>query len=212
LREGEDTPPMRDEMASWLPLELLPLAMSLFLGTVPAAIAYARGQRLVIWWVYGAAAALVAWSLVVVPIAHALLTRRRLRSISKEDRERQRRTDGLALIHEPSTPSYPSRIKQLRRRSPAGVDRRRYVYSFIRPGDALELVREAGTPRKPFTTAYYHRGVHLGYVPRRQSWVADALDDGLRLAVIVEKVRMSWFRRQRARSVRTRVVILYDGR
>jgi hypothetical protein len=198
-------------MASWLPLELLPLATSLGLGTVPAAIAYARGQRLVIWWVYGVAAALVAWPVVVVPTVHALLTRPRVRFMSKEDRERQRRAHGLALIKEPSTPSYPSRIKQLRRRSPAGVDRRRYVYSFIRPGDALELVREADSPRKPFTTAYYHHGVHLGYVPRRQLWIAEALDDGLRLAVIVEKVKMSWFRRQRARSVRTRVVILYDG-
>ena len=38
------------------------------------------------------------------------------------------------------------------------------------------------------------------------------LADGLRLAVIVEKVKMSWFSRKRARSVRTRLVILYDGK
>jgi hypothetical protein len=47
--------------------------------------------------------------------------------------------------------------------------------------------------------------------PNHQRWVADALDDGLRLAVIVEKVNMSWLLRRRARSVRTRLVVLYDG-
>ncbi len=202
---------MPDEIASWLLLESLPLAMLLFLATVPAAIAHARGKRFVIWWIYGVAAALFAWPLVVVPTVHALLTRPRLRFMSKEDRERQRRADALALIKEPSMRTYPSRIKELRLPSPAGVDRRRYVYGFVRPGDALELVREAVAPRNAHATAYYHRGVHLGYVPRRQSWVAEALDDGLRLAVIVEKVSMSWFRRRRARSVRTRLVILYDG-
>jgi hypothetical protein len=202
---------MRDQITSWLPPELLLLAMVLFLGTVPAAVAYARGQRLVIWWIYGVAAALFAWPLVVVPTVHALLTRPHLRFMSKEDRERQRRACGLALINEPSVRTYPSCIKELRRLSPAGVDRRRYVYAFIRSGDALELVRETDSPQKLHATAYYHRGVHLGYVPRRQSWVAEALDDGLRLAVIVEKVRMSWFRRRRARSVQTRVVMVYDG-
>jgi hypothetical protein len=202
---------MREQIASWSRPELLSLAMLLFLGTVPAAIVYSRGQRLVIWWLYGVAATLFAWPLVIVPTVHALLTRRRLQFLSEEDRARQRRACGLALIKEPSVRTYPSCIKELRRLSPAGVDRRRYVYGFIRPGDALELVRESDAPRKPFATAYYHRGIHLGYVPRRHSWVAKALDDGLRLAVIVEEVRMSWFHRRRARSVRTRVVILYDG-
>ncbi len=202
---------MADEAVSRMLVEWLPLAMLLFLGTVPAAIAHARGKRFVVWWIYGAAAALFAWPLVVVPTLHALLIRPRLRFMSKEDRERRRRADALALIKEPSLRTYASRIKELRHPSPAGVDRRRYVYRFIRPGDALELVREANITRNAHATAYYHRGIHLGYVPKQQSWVAEALDDGLRLAVIVEKVRMGWFRRSRARSVRTRLVILYDG-
>lgn len=201
---------MPDGIFSWLSPESLTLPVSLFLGTVPAAIARARGHRLVIWWVYGVAAALFAWPLVVVPTVHVLLSRPRLR-LSTEDRERQRRADALALINEPTIRTYPSCIRQLRRLSPAGVDRRHYVYAFIRPGDALELVREANAPRNPLATAYYHRGVHLGYVPRQQSWVAEALDDGLRLAVIVENVRMSWFRRRRARSVRTRLIMFSDG-
>jgi len=202
---------MPDEIASWLPLEWLPLGLLVCVGTVPAAIAQARGRRLVIWLVYGVAAALFAWPLVLVPTVHALFTRPRLRVISKEDRERRRRADALALIREPSLQTYGSRVKELRRTSPAGVDRRRYVYASIQPGDALELVREAAPARNAHATAYYHRGVHLGYVPKGQSWVAEALDDGLRLAVIVEQVRMSWFRR-RARSVQTRLVMLRDRR
>lgn len=202
---------MADEIASWLPLEWIPLGLLVCVGTVPAAIAQARGRRLVIWLIYGVAAALFAWPLVLVPTVHALFTRPRLRFISKEDRERRRRADALALIREPSLQTYGSRVKELRRTSPAGVDRRRYVYASIQPGDALELVREAAPARNAHATAYYHRGVHLGYVPKGQSWVAEALDDGLRLAVIVEQVRMSWFRR-RARSVQTRLVMLRDRR
>jgi hypothetical protein len=91
------------------------------------------------------------------------------------------------------------------------VDRRRYVYGYIKPGEALELVRELEHPRNRRAVAYYHRGIHLGYVPKRHRWVADALDDGLRLAVIVEKVKMSWLFRRRARTVRTRLVVFYDG-
>src|SRR5262249_29464629 len=102
-------------------------------------------------------------------------------------------------------------INELRRSSPAGVDRRRYVYGFIKPGEALELEREFDHPRNRRAVAYYHRGVHLGYVPKRQRWVADALDDGLRLAVIVEQVKMSWLVPRRARSVHTRLLVLYDG-
>ena len=203
---------MPNEIASWLPFEWLPLGLVVCAGTVPAAIAHVRGRPLVIWLIYGVAAALFAWPLVAVPMVHALLTRPRPRFVSKEDRERRRRADALALIREPSLRTYRSRVKELRRTSPAGVDRRRYIYSSIRPGDALELVREAAPARNAHATAYYHRGVHLGYLPRGQSWVAEALDDGLRLAVIVEEVKMGWFRRRRARSVQTRLVMLRDHR
>ena len=59
--------------------------------------------------------------------------------------------------------------------------------------------------------SYYHRAVHLGYVPKQHHWVADALDDGLRLAVIVENVKPGWLPR-RAKYVGTRIIVLYDGR
>jgi HIRAN domain len=197
---------MPDDGIFWL---LQPLPMLLFLAALPALVAGVRGRRLTPWYAYGLGCALIAWPLVAVPTLHALLILPRF--MSTEQRERQRRADALALLREPSVRSYPSRIKELRRPSPAGVDRRRYVYGFIKPGDALELVRELEHPRNRRAVAYYDRGVHLGYVPRHQRWVADALDDGLRLAVIVEQVKMSWLSRRRARSVHTRLVLLYDG-
>jgi hypothetical protein len=197
-----------DVILSWL-LRPLPIWMMLFLGALPALIAHFRRHPIAPWCAYGFGCAAVAWPLVALPTVHALLTRPS--STTQQDRERQRRADALALLREPSVRSYPSRIVELRRPSPAGVDRRRYVYAYIRPGEALELVRERGDSRRQAVVAYKHRGTHLGYVPKRQRWVADALDDGLRLAVIVETVKMGWLRRRRARSVRTRLIIFYDG-
>ncbi len=201
-----------EDIFSWL-LRPLPIWILLFLAVLPAAVAHVRGRHIAPWWLYGLGCGLFAWPLVAVPTLQGLLMRPLIhpRFMTKEDRERQRRTDALALIEEPGVRSYPSRINELRRPSPAGVNRRRYVYRFVKPGEALELVRELDHPRNQRAVAYYHRGVHLGYVPKRQRWVAEALDDGLRLAVIVERVKMSWLLRRRARSVRTRLVVLYDG-
>jgi hypothetical protein len=127
-------------------------------------------------------------------------------------RQRQRRADALALLAESSVRSYPSWIADLKRKSPAGIDRRKYAYEHVAPGEALELVREPANQNDDYAVAYYHRGVHLGYVPKRHRWIAEALDDGLRLAVIAEKVKTGWIFRRRAKFVGTRIVVLYDGR
>jgi hypothetical protein len=69
----------------------------------------------------------------------------------------------------------------------------------------------------------YERGRHLSSsvgplirpainVPRQHHWIADALDDGLRLAVIVEDVKPGWLSRRRAKFVSTRIIVLYGGR
>jgi HIRAN domain len=127
-------------------------------------------------------------------------------------RLRQRRADALALLAESSVRSYPSWIADLARKSPAGIDRRKYVYEHVGPGEALELVREPANRSDDHAVAYYHRGVHLGYVPKRHRWIAEALDDGLRLAAIAEKVKTGWIFRWRAKFVGTRIIVLYDGR
>ncbi len=86
------------------------------------------------------------------------------------------------------------------------------ILPHLAAGDALELVRGPTNPTTKDAVSYCHRAVHLGYVPKRHHWIAEALDDGLRLAVIVENVNPGWFFRRRAKFVGTRIVVLYDGR
>jgi hypothetical protein len=64
--------------------------------------------------------------------------------------------------------------------------------------------------RRLANVAYCHRGVHLGYVPKGQRWIAEALDDGLRLTAIAEEVKTGWIFRRRAKFVGTRIVILNE--
>jgi hypothetical protein len=132
--------------------------------------------------------------------------------VPEEIRERERRADAMALLAENSVQSYPSWIAELRRKSPAGIDRRRYAYEHIRPGEALELVREPAAQNDAHAVAYHHRGVLLGYVPRQHRWIVKALDDGLRLAAIAERVKIGGIFRRRAKFIGTRIIIVYDGR
>ena len=149
-------------------------------------------------------------SICLLPTIHALLLRRRIGT--PEQIRDHRRADALALLAEDSVRSYPSWIAELSRKSTAGVDRRYYAYEHLGAGEPLELIREPTNPSSDHAVAYYHRAVHLGYVPRRHRWVAEALDDGLRLMVIVENVKSGWIFRRRAKFVGTRIVVLSGGR
>jgi len=124
-------------------------------------------------------------------------------------RQRQRRADALALLAENSVRSYPIWIDELKRKSPEGIDRRRYVYETIRPGDSIELIRE-DVDRREHAVAFRHRGVHIGYVPKKHFWLANAIDDRRRLLAIVDKVAVGGIFRRRAKSVGVRVVV-FDG-
>jgi hypothetical protein len=127
--------------------------------------------------------------------------------------EQRRRADALALLAEGSVRSYPSWIAELKRKLLAGnVDRRRYAYEHIRPGEALELVRGPVEQEHRHAVAYHHRGVLLGYVPTRHRWIAQALDDGVRLTAIADKVKIGGIFRRRAKYVGTRIVVLDDRR
>jgi hypothetical protein len=147
----------------------------------------------------------VAWPLIALPTIHALLVRPR--TVSPEVRLGQRRADALALLAESSVRSYPTRIAELRRKSPQGVDRRRYVYEKIAPGEPIELIREPAN-RRYHAVSFRHHGIHLGYVPKRHRWVAPAIDDGRRLVAIVDKVKVGGIWRRRAKSVRVRIAVL----
>ena len=152
----------------------------------------------------------MAWPAVALPAIHALLVRPQRRP--EQTSQQRRRADALALLKERSVRSYPSWIAELRRKSPAGIERRRYAYEHIGPGEALDLVRERAQPGDKHAVSYRHRDVHLGYVPRRHRWIAEAIDDGLRLVAIAETVKTGWVFRQRARFVGTRIIVLSDGR
>jgi hypothetical protein len=194
-----------DVIIAWL-LQLSTMWTTLLAGLAPAMIARFKRRPVILWYLYGFACTLLAWPLIALVTTHALLVRPR--TVSTEARQRQRRADALALLAESSVRSYPSWIAEFRRKSPAGVDRRRYAYEHIGPGEPIELVRDVASQRADHAVAFRHHGVHLGYVPRRHRWVAPAIDDGRRLLAIVEKVKVGGILRRRAKSVRVRIVVL----
>jgi len=193
-----------DLITPWL-LQRSDIWMALLAGLAPAMIANFKRRPVMRWYFYGFACTLLAWPLITVPTVHAFLLWPR--TMSPEIRRRQRRADALALIAESSVRSYPTWIAELGRKSPEGVDRRRYVYREIGPGDSIELIRESADHCDKHAVAFRHRGVHIGYVPRRHHWVAHAIDDERRLVAIVDKVTVGFFLR-RAKFVRVRIAIL----
>jgi HIRAN domain-containing protein len=193
----------------WL-LRVRPIGVALVIGFVPALIARWKQRPIAPWYIYGFICALLAWPAVALPAIHALL----VCPHGKPERtsEQRRRANALALLKEESVRSYPSWIAEMRRKSPVGIERRRYAFEHLGPGEALALVRERAEPSDKHAVSYRHRDVHLGYVPRRHRWIADAIDDGLSLLAIVETVKIGWIFRGRATFVGTRIIILTGGR
>jgi len=193
----------------WLP-QLRQIGVALIIGFVPALIARWKGRPMMLWYLYGFVCALLAWPAVALPTVHALLIRPsgKPEHISRE----RRRGSALALLKEEGVQSYPSWITELQRKSPAGIERRYYAHEHLAPGEALVLVRERAEAGDNHAVSYRHREVHLGYVPRRHRWIADAIDDGLRLLAIVETVKTGWIFRRRARFVGTRIIVLPQRR
>src|SRR5215472_7807574 len=191
-------------------LQFEPIGVALVIGFVPALIARWKRRPMTPWYLYGFVCALLAWPLVVLPAIHGLL----VRPYGKPEQisPQRRRASALALLKEESVRSYPSWIAELRRKSPAGIERRRYACEHLGPGEALVLVREHAEAGDRHAVSYRHGDVHLGYVPCRHRWIADAIDDGLRLLAVVETVKTGWVFRRRAKFVGTRIIVLHDGR
>jgi hypothetical protein len=202
---------MNDEaIVIQLLLQNSPIWVAFMLGFVPALVAGVKQRPKTRWYLYGLLCALVAWPLVMLPTIQALLLRRR--NDAPEPIGQRRRADALALLKEASVRSYPSWIAELGSKSRAGADRHHYAYRNLRPGEALELVREPFNASNDHAVAYYHRAVRLGFVPKRHQWIAEALDDGLSLTAIVENVKFNWIFRRRASFVGTRIIVLSDRR
>ena len=184
-----DCPMNEDGIIPWL-LQSSTVWTALLVGLAPAAIANFKQRPVLQWYAYGFVCTLVAWPLITLPTIHALLLRPR--AVSPEVRQRQRR----------------AWIAELRRQSPEGVDRRRYAYEKIGRGESIELIREHANQHDDHAVAFRHRGVHLGYVPKRHRWVAAAMDEGRRLVAIVDKVKVGGIFRRRAKFVRVRIAVL----
>jgi HIRAN domain len=195
-------------LLEWVP-QLQQIGVALIMGFVPALIARWKRRSMATWYLYGLLCALLAWPAVVVPTIHALLIRPH--SKPEQNSQRRRRASALALLKEDSIRSYPSWIAELRGRSAAGVELRRYAYEHLEPGEALVLFRERAEPGDKHAVSYRHRDVRLGYVPKRHRWIAEAIDDGLRLFAVVDTVKTGWVLRRRASFVGTRIVVLGGG-
>jgi HIRAN domain len=193
----------------WL-LQLWPIGVALAIGFAPALIARWKRRSIVSWYIYGVVCALLAWPAVALPTIHALLLRPHRKP--EQITQRRRRASTLALLKEHGVRSYPSWIAELRSKSPTGMERCRYARDHLGPGEALVLVRERTEAGDEHAVSYRHGDVHLGYVPRRHRWIAEAIDDGLRLLAIVETVRPGLVFRQRAKFVGTRIIVLDGGR
>jgi hypothetical protein len=197
-------------IVEWLP-QLQRIGVALVIGFVPALIARWKRRPMTTWVPLRfrlRPLSLARGRAARDPRASCSIGRQAPQQISQQ----RRRASALALLKEESVRSYPSWIGELQGKSPAGIDRRRYAYEHLEPGEALVLFRERAEPGDKHAVSYRHRDVHLGYVPRQHRWIADAIDDGLRLFAIVETVKIGWIFRQRATSVRTRIVVLHDGR
>jgi hypothetical protein len=193
----------------WL-LQPWPIGVALAIGFAPALIARWKRRPMVLWYLYAVFCALLAWPAVALPAIHALLLRRHGKP--EQITQQRRRASALALLKEHSVRSYPSWIAELRCKSPIGIERCRYARDHLGPGEALVLVRERADAGDKHAVSYRHGDVHLGYVPRRHRWIAEAIDDGLRLLAIVETVKTGLVFRQRAKFVGTRIIVLYGGR
>jgi hypothetical protein len=58
----------------------------------------------------------------------------------------------------------------------------------MRPGDEIELVREANNPHDPLAVACHYRGIPVGYIPRQANQpIAAALDEGRDVTCVVRE-------------------------
>ena len=71
------------------------------LGLIPTLIAEVKGRPRTRWYLYGAACALVALPLVMLPTIHSLFLRQR-NGMSEQLSRKRRRADALALLGEDS--------------------------------------------------------------------------------------------------------------
>src|SRR5215467_10623384 len=86
-----------DVIIPWL-LQRSTIWTALLVGLAPAMIANCKRRSVLCWYLYGLTCTFVALPLIMLPTIHAFLLQPRI--MSPEARQRQRRTDALALLAE----------------------------------------------------------------------------------------------------------------
>src|SRR5216684_4332709 len=144
-----------DQIANldWLP-QFQRVGVSLVIGFVPALIASWKPRAMTLWYLYGFVCALVTLPAVALPVIHALLVRPHGKP--EQISQQRRRESARALLKEEGIQSYASWIAELRGKSPAGMELRRYAYEHLEPGEALVLFRERGEPGDKHAVSYRH--------------------------------------------------------
>ena len=107
--------------------------------------------------------------------------------------------------------SYPSWIAGIQYPSPDGTDRATYC-AGLAIGSALRLKPEPDNAYDESAVALHHENRHVGYVPRRHSWVGDAINEGkvLECCVVDIEIAGGFLRRRRAEHVETRITIVAE--
>jgi hypothetical protein len=104
--------------------------------------------------------------------------------------------------------SYPSWIAGLRHRGPKPERLNRGQYCrHLKKGTPVQLVPEPNNRYSNHAVAVMHDGHHLGYIPDRHGWIADALAEGQRLSCVVRTVEFSGWLFRRASLVGLQVAI-----
>lgn len=111
----------------------------------------------------------------------------------------------------PERRSYPTWIAGLRYRGPDGTNRGRYCVRNLSPGTELDLFPEPSNPHDDHAVAVKHLGHHLGYIPARHAWIAEALiDENETFACNVDKIKTIGWLFPQASFVGLRVAVIED--
>jgi hypothetical protein len=92
-----------------------------------------------------------------------------------------------ALVRSRARRAYPCAIAGLAHAGADGRPRADLVRA-LPVGAVLRLLAEPGNPHDPDAVGVWRDGAHLGYVPMRHGWVAEALDEGDDLAAVLSRV------------------------
>ena len=96
--------------------------------------------------------------------------------------------------------TYSSWITGLRYPGPDGTNRQKYCCS-LRSGTVVRLVREPENQYSDLAVGVKYQDRHLGYIPDRHAWIADAIDEGKILTCTVSRIETVGFFFPRAKYV-----------